>query len=317
MAKKISLLVYGLSILNDKNERVCMNCLNRKTSFIDAIETYISKNQLKYSQDSSKEVLFQFEKFEKEEVKNEADQIEYRVIYGRVKTGEFGIESELVNIKTREVTNRTKEQADMLPFGFCIAIPAGEVDSAILIVQTMGTYGMKMSLQNHLQKSLAEIDPTFYLLLRSVAPKEYIDRYFKNGILKKIRMLRYEIPEDESNRMGINYGVKRTKEERIIHSPIGFLERRKKEISEWRAGQRSYTKIIEIEGFEYDDLKLEFSLGSTNKTFNLKELENIVVNEDITDKVEQNGGNPIFDSLKSVMKDTAKEYLIGMGLLVE
>lgn len=41
-------------------------------------------------------------------------------------------------------------------------------------------------------------------------------------------MIRYEIPEDESDKMGINYGVKQTKEERIIHRPIGFMDRKRK-----------------------------------------------------------------------------------------
>ena len=147
-------------------------------------------------------------------------------------------------------------------------------------------------------------------------PKAYIDKFFRNGVLQKIRMVRYEIPEDISNRIGINYGVKQTREERIICKPIGFLERKKKEISEWMAGQRSCTNIIEIEDFHYDDLKLEFKLGRTNKVISLKDTTGLRVNEDITGVVDTQGGNPDFDSLKLVMKETAREYLIGMGLLV-
>ena len=157
----------------------------------------------------------------------------------------------------------------------------------------------------------------FALTMRAIAPKEYIDRYFKKGTLRKIRMIRYEIPEDESNKMGINYGVKQTKEERIIHRPSGFMERKKREFQEWFSGQRSYTEIMEIEGFEYDDLKLEFSLENTNKTFNLADMNSLVVNEDITKKVRQKGGHPVYDSLKPIMRETAIEYLKGMGLLTE
>ena len=108
-------------------------------------------------------------------------------------------------------------------------------------------------------------------------------------------MIRYEIPEDESNKMGINYGVKQTKEERIIHRPSGFMERKKREFQEWFSGQRSYTEIMEIEGFEYDDLKLEFSLENTNKTFNLADMNSLVVNEDIRKLVRQIGGHPVYE----------------------
>ena len=185
----------------------------------------------------------------------------------------------------------------------------------MLFRSAMGNYGMKMSFQKHVQKCLVDISPELQLIMRPIAPKEYIDRYFKNGVLKKIKMVRYQIPEDESNKMGINYGVKQTKEERIIHKPLGFMERKKKVIEEWFAGQKSYTDIIEIEGFEYNDLKLEFSLGDTDKTFNLRDMNKLVVNEDITKQVNQAGGHPIYESLKPIMQKTAEEYLKGMGLL--
>lgn len=314
--KKISLIIYGLSIIDGENKRRNLNALIDNKSMIDFIEEYIRNNMLSYSNDETKDTLFQFERVETEIIKNGEGQKEYQIIYGRVKTGEYGIESELVNVRTGEITKRSTDQADMMPFGFCIAVPAGQINNAVIILQTMGAYGMKLSLQRHLQKCLTDICTDFHLSMRAIAPKEYVDRYFNNGILKKIKMIRYEIPEEESNRIGINYGVKQTKEERIIHKPLGFLERKKKEMQEWFSGQRSYTDIIEIEGFEYDDLKLEFSLGDTDKTFNLRDMNNLIVNEDITKKVNQDGGHPIYERLKPVMQDTAKEYLKGMGLLV-
>ena len=115
-----------------------------------------------------------------------------------------------------------------------------DINSAIIILQVLGNYGMKVPLQKRLQKCITDINPEYNLLMRAIAPKEYLDRYFEHGILQKIRMIRYEIPEDISNRMGINYGVKQTKEERIIHKPLGFMEANKKAIQEWRSGQKSY-----------------------------------------------------------------------------
>lgn len=315
MAKKISLVIYGLSVFNGENERLALNDLGNENSLLDSIKIYAEEIGQKYTQDTQKEVVFQFDQIETETVLNNDEQIEYTLLYGRVKTGEYGIESELVNVQTGGVYQRSKEEADMMPFGFCVAVPAGDINSAVIILQTMGNFGMKVSLQKHLQKCLTDINPDFRLSMRAIAPKEYLDRYFEHGILKKIRMIRYEIPQDISERMGINYGVKQTIEERIIHKPIGFIERNERAIQEWRRGQRSYTKIIEIDGYGYDDLKLEFQLGKTTKTFNLGDLDSLVVSEDITNMVVQSGGHPVFDSLKRKMKETACEYLKGMGLI--
>lgn len=316
MAKKISLVIYGLSILNKENKRVLLNDLKDNKAFLDYFLEYVNRIGKKYSNDSEKETIFQFDQVEIEDVVNNEGQTEYRLLYGRVKTGEYGIESELVNVGTGDIYHRSKEQADVMPFGFCIAIPSGDINSAVIIFQVLGNYGMKLALQKRLQKCITDINPEYNLSIRAIAPKEYLDRYFEHGLLQKIRMIRYEIPEDISNRMGINYGVKQTKEERIIHKPLGFMETNKKAIQEWRNGQKSYTQIIEIEGYEYDDLKFEFKLGKTVKTFNLGNLEGLVVSEDVTSDVLQSGGHPVFSSLKDKMKVTAKEYLEGMGLLI-
>ena len=245
MAKnKINLNIYGLSILDNDNKRVLLNECYEGKSYLDLVEKYVNDHILQYSRDASKDTLFQFEKLEKTYEKNNVGQVKYGIIYGRVKTGEYGIESELVNVNTGQITNRSKEQADMLPFGFCIAIPAGKVNTGIIILQTSGVYGMKVSLHKHLRKCLVDYNPELNLLLKSIAPRTYIERYFSAGTLKKIRLLRYEIPQDESEKIGINYGVKQTKEERIIHRPVGFLARKKKELEEWFAGQRSYMELI-------------------------------------------------------------------------
>lgn len=149
--KKISLVIYGLSVINEKNKRMFLDNLIENRSLLNVVEEYIKKNISRYSKDSSKEILFQFEKVDTEIINNANGQEQYKVLYGRVKTGEYGIESELVDVQTGTITNKTQNQADMMPFGFCLAVPDGRINSAVLILQTMGVYGMKVSLQKHLK----------------------------------------------------------------------------------------------------------------------------------------------------------------------
>lgn len=315
MGKKIGLSVYGLSILSG-DERVNIHNVFDGKGLIDIIKTYAIANEKKPSNDPGRESIFYFDQIVVEDLYADDGKKEYTILYGRVKTGEYGIESELLDITDGSVYERSTTQANLLPFGFCIAVAEGEVSKGIILLQTVGNFGMKTVLQRKLQECLNSLNANLGMLWGQVLPKAYMDKFFKKGVLQKIRMIRYEIPEDISNRIGINYGVKQTREERLICKPIGFLERKQKEISEWMAGQRSCTHIIEIEDFEYDDLKLEFKLGRTNKVISLKDTTGLRVDEDISDLVDTKGGNPEFNSLKEVMKDTAREYLMGMGLLV-
>ena len=313
MAKRIGLSIYGLSVLGKEGGRELHN-ISQGQSFLDIFQEFAEKNKGKLTTDPKKESVFVFEKIERETIKK-GEQIEVDILYGRVKTGEYGIESELVNIKSGKVDNRTPEQADLLPFGFCIAVPGGQVEKGVVLLQNIGNFGMKIALQKRMQKCFSEMKENISVIWGQILPKAYLDKYFDQGVLQKIRMIRYEIPEDISERIGINYGVKQTREERVIHKPIGFLERKQRELAEWRTGQRSCTKIIEIEDYEYDDLKLEFELGSSTKVISLKDTTGLKVTEDITKKVQINRGIPEFDSLKSILKESARGYLAEMGLI--
>ncbi len=315
MAKKIGLDFYSLSMYDNTGKIELHNILQGK-GFLELLFEYIDIQKRKLTDDKDRESAFYFDEVIKEDVLADDGKKEYTVLCGKVKTGDYGIETELVDVTDGSVYKRNANQADLLPFGFCIAIPEGQVNNGIIILQTIGGMGMKMALQRRLQECINSYNVGYNVLWGQILPKAYIDKFFKQGSLQKIRMIRYEIPEDISNRIGINYGVKQTREERIICKPIGFMERKAKEIGEWAKGQRSCTKIIEIEDFEYDDLKLEFQLGRTNKVISLKDTTGLRVSEDISDEVDIQGGNPIFDSLKEVMKESAREYLIGMGLLV-
>lgn len=68
--KKISLVIYGLSVVDGENKRISLNHIIDNRSLIDIVENYIKDNISLYSQNSSKEILFQFEQVSAEAVKN-------------------------------------------------------------------------------------------------------------------------------------------------------------------------------------------------------------------------------------------------------
>ena len=81
------------------------------------------------------------------------------------------------------------------------------------------------------------------------------------------------------------------------------------------AGRRGYDKIVEIDDFEIDDLKLEFSFGKRNKTISMKGLERLTINEDVTENVVIENGHPTFLSLCKVMREIGEEYLRAKGAI--
>jgi len=314
--KKVGLTVYGFSILDNMNQRFELHNVLGK-DVINIILDYANNNCKKYKSDDKDEVVFKIENTQAIKKVNTSGQEVYSLLYGRVKTGAYGIESELVDSTTGDVThNRTRNEADVMPFVFCIAVPAGNVNNGIIILQSIGLYGMKTILHKKLNEHFKSINKDLTFHMGNIIPKTYLKRLIDDGVLQRLRLIKYDIPQDLSDRLGINYGIEETIQEMVIRKPSGFLENKKKELNEWMNGSRRYDQLIQIDDFDYDDLKLEFKLGRTTKTISLKNIDNVVIAEDITDDVKDDGGHPSYDSLIPIMQEYAEDYLAAKGLLV-
>lgn len=315
--RKIGLSVYGMSVALGGVEKQNLNNIVDGRGLLQIFSEYIDRHINEYINDRNKESLFTFCQKDEEEVFDDNNRLICKTLCGKIKTGEYGTSSELVNINTGDVYNRTIDQADVMPFGFCIVIPAGEIDTCVVVLQTLGQYGIKVAFHKKIQEIIRNVNSDLFVSMGPVMPRQYVQKYFNEGVLQKISMIRYEIPEDEAERMGVNYGVAATREERIIHKPAGFMTRKRIEFDEWMRGQRASTEIIQIDGFDYNNLKLVFKLGKTEKTINLDNLDKIVITEDITERVQTVDGHPTFESLKPVMIETGRGYLAGQGFVAE
>ena len=316
MAKRVGLSIYGMSLYDGEQERnINLNDVKNFKNILQIINEYIDYTGDDYSKDWAKEKVYKFDNVVLEDVKVGGRE-EYSILSGLVKTGEYGVQSELFDIADGSTSEKRPTQAEVLPFGFCIAVAKGNKTKAVVILQTFGNLGIKTVFTKYLNKCIRHNKLELSLLLEPLYPIQYIERIMKKGILQKIRMIRYEVPEDIATSLGVNNGVS-LKEERVIFKPVGFLKSKRNIIMECLRGQRASTEVLEIPGFDYDQLKLEFSVKNKTKTINFNDTQELRINEDITDEVAIHQGIPVFNSLKECMKSTAYEYLGLMGVTVK
>lgn len=315
--KKIGLTTFGFNVQDDRNNRIDLHNITGQ-NFIDLINNYGNSQLNKFFKNESDVTVFSFDMLEKEIVNNEIGQEKYTVLYARVKTGEYGLESEIVNSDTGSVSyNKNSREAEVMPFGFAIFVPSGNVNNGIIILQSIGRNSMKIALHKRLDAYIKEQSEELRVNMKVIVPRVVLDRLFKDGIIKAIKLIRYSIPEDLAERYGVNYGVNEIVEERIIRNPIGFIHNKAIEINEWRNGIRKYDDVIQIDDFKYDDLKMEFKFGKSTKTISLKNTDNLQICEDVTNDVQIIGGHPEFKSLKNIMKSTGEFYMEAKGILMK
>ncbi len=313
--KRVGITAYGINVRNEKNRDLELHDIYG-ISLLEYLEG-IAKNTVdEYDKDSISENIFAYNKVDLQKIKNANGQDVYEILYLRIKTGEYGEESEIVDSDTGEITHtKSVGEADVMPFGCCIIVPCGEYTEGIVLTQSLGRNGITGAIKKKFKAYIKRMNNQLRVVMNPIIPKQYMERLLNNGILKTIRLISYSLPEDDAERYGIDRGVKRILNERVIRKPVGFIRNKYDKIMECLSGKRTYDSIVELDDFEIDDLKMEFSFGHRNKTISMRELDSLAVNEDVTDDVSMENGHPTFTSLCEVMREIGEDYLRARGAI--
>lgn len=313
--KMVGVTAYGINIRNEAHQNLELHDVYG-VSLLDYLYNIARTTVDEYDRDTSMENVFAYNAVEFQTIRNDVNQDIYDVLYLRVKTGEYGEESEIVDSETGETTyNKNVNEADVMPFGCCVIVPSGEYTEGIVLVQSLGRNGITSVMKKKLNEYIKEIDSQLRVVLNPIVPRQYMDRILNQGVLKKIRLISYGIANDDADRYGIDRGTAKIIQERVLRSPVGFVRNKYDKIIRCVRGEIPYYSIIELDDFEIDDFKMEFSFGRRIKTISLKELDRLVINEDVTDDVDMENGQPLFTSLCRVMREIGEDYLRAKGYI--
>ena len=115
--KRVGITAYGINVRNEKNRDLELHDIYG-ISLLEYLEG-IAKNTVdEYDKDSISENIFAYNKVDLQKIKNANGQDVYEILYLRIKTGEYGEESEIVDSDTGEITHtKSVGEADVMPFG--------------------------------------------------------------------------------------------------------------------------------------------------------------------------------------------------------
>lgn len=306
--KKIGLSIYGFHVKdNDADETNLQNL--RGHDFIDIIEEFSGQYNNVYDTDIEAENIFTILSTERNIRVNERGQLVYKFVSGEVKTGDFGIVSELIDTTSGEVKNRNREDAEVLPFSFGFMYSGGNVNHGVVVFQTEGRYGMKTNFIKRLKKFLNQNYNGIKIETSPMIPFQFVNTIMNSGSLKRIRFLRYVAPADTNQRLGANDGIE-IKEERIFSNLAGVIERRRDAIIGFIAGRNGIREIANLDDFDYDELRMEFNIGGSTKTLNITNLDRLVITMELKpEELVIVDGHPTHNSLRQLIEQNAYDYL--------
>ena len=267
--------------------------------FFDMLKEFCQKYSYNIN-DDKKMKTFSIPQGAIKEIKRET----VRVVACTVVSGAYGIESDLTDSNTNEVLfHRDTHIADNKRFNVVVYIPKDqgetEVSKGIIIFQSIGTYGVKMHTVKMLKSFFSELGLTFET--RSISVRAFVEKLIDQGSLYRLTLIKNKVSPDSSDRILINTGREETSYIEPVLKPtwlnklLVFFDRMDKD------------GIYEIDGEEFEDIKVQFKLGGRTRTARLRNIDRFSVVEDFPDTI-FNNGKYNRDVLITYMIETAEAY---------
>jgi len=307
---KISLSTYSLSLREEGIvEPIDLHCMNDGNNFENIIMNFFDEYKERFANDETNEKVFKTSIIDK--MIDKSIKSEYYYVYAKVESGEYGVSSDIVDPTTSEVVYTIKPgEAPVLPFSVLIIRPRINTSRAYIIVQNISNLGIKTALEKYLKAYIAKKLLKYSINIAPLAPRKYVQTLFENYAINKIRFISYNVPEDDRDKMNINNGITSRYKEQIFHGVFLLASTKEKFLNLINPGKR-VSDFGEIEGFakNYDDIKIEFNVGTSKKTIDMKNIDNLMFTEDITERVDKVNGHPTNESILREMIATA-EYIL-------
>lgn len=258
-------------------------------------------------------------------------------ISGVIKTGEYGYESELYDMKkTIENLNendfteieddkfqgkniKPKTTAELIPFVFSFYLINNQSKKLYLALQRFGQYGIKIKVENELNNFFKQRYPEYKnikIRIHDLISEKVIKAYYKKEGLTNLTLTRYRVPADIANKLRnsganpedfmIEYKIKPKK--RGLRLPYwdsieNFINSKTKNIND-------IIEIKENKELEYNDITAEISIDGKPKKIDFSNFLKFKIYEVINVKRKDNGHpeeRELLDKMKEKLKEAMEE----------
>lgn len=237
----------------------------------------------------------------------------FRTMSFTIISGAYGIESDMTDSNTNKILfHRDTHVADNKKFNVLVFVPKDVGDASvikgILIFQTIATYGVKSITVERIKGFIKNIGLS--IDTRSISVGALIEKLINDGGLHKITLIKDMISINDADNMLISSG----REEKSFIKPKLQPTWLQKLLLLF--DKRDKSGIYEIEGEEYEDIRVHFDLGGRTRTASLSNIDKFSVIEDFPETI-YNNGHYNKDKLIEYMIETAVAYKEKMVFTVD
>jgi hypothetical protein len=239
-----------------------------------------------------------------------------RMISGLIESGDYGIESKIVDAKTSQKKYVKKiGDLDIKPFYFLLHIPKGKT-KGFIVLQRLGHFGINTIFTQTLNTFFKSKYGNCMLDLGAFVSKSLAKEFLNNGGIKEFSLRRYDLPSDIADKIGL----KDYKEDvlsiefKIVAKQGSVLNFNNKVKAFLNNPNGAFFEVESLKKIGFDGnnkSSMKVSLGNNTRTIDLSDTLQIRPYYDINDEVKKDSknGHPILTSIDKIAKDHLKDLL--------
>ncbi len=281
-------------------------------NFLDFIKAFLTDLQTVSKNDERQKTI-------KIDTSNFKISTKNRTIKGIIRSGEYGVESDIINSDTGKVVHRRKkEEADERPFYFLIHISENKKEG-ILILQRTGNLGVVDIINTKIREAFRQKYPDLIIEFHPMITKELANMFVNDGGIRQVVLTKYIQDSDLAEKVLNKDKSPKTKSislEIKLKAPRGGFLKLKKNVKKFMSDPNARIfsfKGMDSMGFDKDyDASIQVVHNGTTRTVDLSDTGQIRPYYDIDkDLTFDSNGHPTFDSINDsasgLLKDLKSE----------
>ena len=228
-----------------------------------------------------------------------------RIISGICESGDYGIESTILDKIGNKKATKNTDDLDVKPFYFLLWIPK-ESSIGILITQKIGMFGVSSLLKTSFKKFFQDRFPSNLVEFSTYMSKETTQKFIDDGEIKQVILKRMDLPSDISDRFGLAFDADDVEsiELKITARKNSFLQikDKAKEFIDNPNGKLFTIEELPKLGFDGNHHSLiKIKLGRRQQTIDLSEVGKVQPLFDVDGLITRHpSGHPVFESIDDV-----------------
>lgn len=205
--------------------------------------------------------------------------------------GEYGVKS-IFEERGSGVPRFNREQTDVeiLRYRNLLILPKGR-EVGLFLTERVHNRGVYSMFSIGLRRAFRKRYPDYVLEVNNLSPEAAVSRVLDNGEVKKIRLVRNSVPRDIADRYELSqHETELGTMETVISSPrrssLG-----KKVIEKVVRGEADVSRLLEWQGVDYSDLRVEVRVGRTTRTVSVASGKTPVVTFEIDEELLDDEGS--------------------------